>query len=256
MWNQWQQIGNTPSFIVSSSLLCQQIPRRLNSLGILSILGTILGDVSRDRMETKTLHWWSGRAGETEGPPSLSPSPSPFNTDAHAEKPILQICASHSTKTATGAGVMGTGPILYTILRHYARCQSAKSAEALQPWPLTQELNGRGKVIRVLGFFVLKAWHLGVGVAAATALHLLGRNSTGSERQKERIKLRVCTWAPWQIPSHQCFWSHGPGEGANSAQLFTLLISGVVTSRGTHTLTSGGQASLRRAKRKKKRKIK
>lgn len=114
-------------------------------------------------METKTLHWWSGRAGEIEGPPSGSPFPSQFNTDAHAEKGILPTCASHSTKASTGAGVMGTGPILYTILRHYARCQSAKSAEALQPWPLTQELNGRGKVIRVLGFFLLKARHRGFG---------------------------------------------------------------------------------------------
>lgn len=188
-------------------------------------------------METKTLGWWSCWAGETEGPPSWSPFSSSSNTDALAEKHTLQICTSHSTKVAMGAGVMGTVPILYTILHHYARCQSAKSAEALQPWPLTQELNGRGKVIRVLGFFVLKARHLGVGVVAATALHLLGRNSSGSESQKERIKLWGCTWAPRQIPSHQCFWSHGRGEGANSAQLFTLLISGVVTSRGTHTLT-------------------
>lgn len=39
-------------------------------------------------------------------------------------------------------------------------------------------------------------------------------------------------------PSHQCFWSHDHGRGANSAWLFTLLISGVVTSRGTHKLTS------------------
>ena len=41
--------------------------------------------------------------------------------------------------------VRSLNSILYTIQRHYAHWQSTKSAEALQPWPLAQELKGRGK---------------------------------------------------------------------------------------------------------------
>ncbi len=41
-----------------------------------------------------------------------------------------------------------------------------------------------------------------------------------------------------QAPSLWCFWSHDHGRAANIAWLFTLLISGVVTSRETYRLTS------------------
>lgn len=147
---------------------------------------------------------------------------------------------------------LGTQSILYTIQRHYAHCQSAKSAEALQPWPLTQELNGRGKVISVW-VLVLKAKRPGIdGVYTSRKKKkpMGGRGKYEGEMRTSAIYRPLKTST--QIPSHQCFWSHGRGRGANSARLFTLLISGVVTSRGTHRLTSVWQTSPCRGKSKKK----
>lgn len=130
------------------------------------------------------------------------------------------------------------GAILYTIQCHYARCQSANSAEALQPWPLTQELPGWVKVISVW------VWVLKAEGPDCTGTALRVRSRQRSQKQGGTFTSDQ-TWSN-MVASHQRFWSHGRASGANSARLFARLISGVVTSGGTHRLTSVQQNYLKK----------
>lgn len=150
-------------------------------------------------------------------------------------------------------GNLARNPV-YTVyhpapLRPLSVCQVSWSAAAMTFDPGTQ---WQGKGYQCLGF--LKAKCPGVD-----GVYTSGKKKKTLWAAEEKYEGEMRTSAIYrplkahtQIPSHQCFWSHGRGRGANSARLFTLLISSVVTSRGTHRLTSVWQTSPCRGKSKKK----
>ena len=132
-----------------------------------------------------------------------------------------------------------THSILYPVQCHYSPVNLPSQLKCCSHdlWPRNWTAGGRR--LSALGFSLLK-----LNVQTTQEPHLGGRSRRSEEtwrRDGHKHDITISnthTHTRTQTPSHQCFWSHDHGRGANSAWLFTLLISGVVTSRGAHRLTS------------------
>lgn len=101
-----------------------------------------------------------------------------------------------------------------------------------------------GERLSASGFWSLK---LKVQTAQGTAPRVRSwHQSTKKPHKKTSWTLALDqTWSN-MVASHQRFGSHGLASEANSAPLFARLISGVVTSGGTHRLTSVQQNYLKK----------